>query len=201
MVSQPPSSGPSAAVPPMVEPQTANAMPCSRPVKVALSSYSEVGRIIAPPMPCRARPAISSAGSPTSAQSTLAAVKVSTPIRNSRRRPDRSAVRPATSSSTPGGLGPSALGRRLGIRSASATALVDRLESAGHVRRVPHPSDRLRQTVTATEAGTDDVLGALRPLIDRVEDAAATLSAAEATAAIRFLAQVAEAMRDYAQEA
>ena len=54
-VSQPPSSGPSAAVPPMVAPQTPKAMPryASRR-NVALSRDSEVGSIMAPPMPCRA---------------------------------------------------------------------------------------------------------------------------------------------------
>ncbi len=51
VVSQPPSSGPSAAVPPMVAPQMPKAMPRSRPRKVALSRDSEVGSIIAPPMP------------------------------------------------------------------------------------------------------------------------------------------------------
>lgn len=96
------------------------------------------------------------------------------------------------------GLGPTELGTRLGIRSASATTLVDRLEAAGHARRVPHPSDRRRQAVVATEQARDDVLEALAPLFHRVEEAAARLTPEQAAATAAFLREVAEAMRDYA---
>ena len=73
VVSQPPSSGPSAAVPPMVAPQTPKAMPRSRPRNVALSRDSEVGSIMAPPMPCRARAPISVPPLWATAASTLEA--------------------------------------------------------------------------------------------------------------------------------
>ncbi|WP_249999423.1 MarR family winged helix-turn-helix transcriptional regulator [Actinoplanes sp. M2I2] len=98
------------------------------------------------------------------------------------------------------GLGPTELGHRLGIRSASATALVDRLHAAGHARRVPHPSDRRRQTVVATEQAYEEVLGALTPLLDRIEEAAGRLTPEQATATVTFLREVAAAMRDYAAE-
>lgn len=54
-----------------------------------------------------------------------------------------------------------AIGESLGLTTGATTALVDRLEKAGYVRREPHPSDR-RSTLTmltdtglaaATEAG------------------------------------------------
>jgi len=96
------------------------------------------------------------------------------------------------------GLGPTELGHRLGIRSASATTLVDRLEATGHARRVPHPSDRRRQTVVATDRARDEVLGALAPLFRRVEYAAARLTPEQASATTEFLREVAAAMRDYA---
>lgn len=99
------------------------------------------------------------------------------------------------------GAGPTEIGHRLGIRSASATTLVDRLEAAGHVRRAPHPSDRRRQTVEVTEHATAEVLTHLRPLLDRIDEAAAALTPAEAEATVRFLTRVAEAMRAYAREA
>lgn len=102
--------------------------------------------------------------------------------------------------SSPDGLGPTELGQLLGIRSASATTLVDRLEAAGHVRRVPHPSDRRRQTVVATAHAYDEVLGALAPLLARVDEAAARLTPAQAAATTEFLREVAQAMRDYAAE-
>jgi DNA-binding MarR family transcriptional regulator len=96
------------------------------------------------------------------------------------------------------GLGPTELGQRLGIRSASATTLVDRLEAAGHAQRVPHPSDRRRQTVVATEHAYEEVLGALAPLHRRVDEAASRLTPEQAAATARFLREVADAMRDYA---
>jgi DNA-binding MarR family transcriptional regulator len=48
---------------------------------------------------------------------------------------------------------PGWLGERLRLNSASVTALVDRLERAGHVRRQPHPHDRRRvRLVVSPEA-------------------------------------------------
>ncbi|XVV15185.1 MarR family winged helix-turn-helix transcriptional regulator [Actinoplanes sp. CA-131856] len=101
--------------------------------------------------------------------------------------------------SSPEGLGPTELGQRLGIRSASATTLVDRLDAAGHARRVPHPSDRRRQTVVATTTAYEEVLAALTPLLERIDEAAARLSPEQAAAATGFLHEVAAAMRDYAE--
>ncbi|WIM93500.1 MarR family transcriptional regulator [Actinoplanes oblitus] len=100
--------------------------------------------------------------------------------------------------SSEGGLGPSDLGRRLGIRSASATTLVDRLHAAGHVRRVPHPSDRRRQSVVATDHARDEAFAALKPLLDRVEEEVARLSPEQAATTTAFLRQVTAALRDYA---
>ncbi|MEV4703271.1 MarR family transcriptional regulator [Actinoplanes sp. NPDC049316] len=100
--------------------------------------------------------------------------------------------------SSENGLGPGELSRRLGIRSASATTLVDRLESTGHARRVPHPTDRRRQTVIATDQAYDEVLDALAPLFHRVEQAASRLTPDQAAATATFLRETAEAMRDYA---
>lgn len=102
--------------------------------------------------------------------------------------------------SNPTGLGPTELGRRLSIRSASATTLVDRLQATGHARRVPHPSDRRRQTVVATEQAYQEVRGALAPLIERIEVAAARLSPDQAAATAAFLREIAAVMRDYATD-
>ncbi|MFC6567029.1 MarR family winged helix-turn-helix transcriptional regulator [Actinoplanes utahensis] len=103
--------------------------------------------------------------------------------------------------SSPDGLGPTELGHRLGIRSASATTLVDRLEAAGHAERVRHPSDRRRQTVVAGNRTRQQAAEALHPLIQRIEAAAARMAPDEVTAATAFLHEVAEAMRDYAGRA
>ena len=63
---------------------------------------------------------------------------------------DVSALEHLSSASEP--LGPVELGHRLGIRSASATALVDRLEQSGHVHREPRPDDRRRVALVPSDA-------------------------------------------------
>ena len=99
VVNQPPSSGPTAAIPPMVEPQTAKAMPRSRPRNVALMSDSVVGRIIEPPMPWTSRARMSSPPLGATAAAIEASTKIATPSSMSRRRPKRSARLPNTSRS------------------------------------------------------------------------------------------------------
>ena len=51
VASQPPSTGPTATIPPIVEPQTAKAIPLSLPWKFALTRDKVVGSTIAPPIP------------------------------------------------------------------------------------------------------------------------------------------------------
>ena len=98
---------------------------------------------------------------------------------------------------SPSGMGPVELGNELGIRSASATALVDRLEAAGHVQRHPHPTDRRRQVVMTTDASRRAAIGVLAPLLADVDALAAELSAEEAVVVERYLRGVADAMRRY----
>ena len=62
-------------------------------------------------------------------------------------------------------LGPVELGHRLGIRSASATTLVDRLEQSGHVHRTAHPQDRRRVELVMSEESAARTLEALAPLL------------------------------------
>lgn len=98
------------------------------------------------------------------------------------------------------GMGPVELGHALGIRSASATALVDRLEAAGHVRRHPHPSDRRRQVVLPTDTARRDVIGVLAPLLADVDALAAELDPEESAVVERYLRRVADAMRRFSAE-
>jgi DNA-binding MarR family transcriptional regulator len=84
------------------------------------------------------------------------------------------------------------------MASASATALVDRLERSGHVHRSPHPKDRRRQTISVTRESTDQTWEALRPLLADIDLAAAQLTPEEAVAVARFLRAAADAMRRYA---
>ncbi len=63
-------------------------------------------------------------------------------------------------------LGPADLAALLGMTTASATVLVDRLESAGHVQRRGHPEDRRRKQLVVTEHAQDEVFRALAPLLE-----------------------------------
>ncbi|MDG4802956.1 MarR family transcriptional regulator [Micromonospora sp. WMMD980] len=98
---------------------------------------------------------------------------------------------------SPEPLGPVELGNRLGIRSASATTLVDRLVRAGHVARAPHPHDRRRLSLQVTEHAVGEVLEALRPMLVGVDRAVARLTPEQAEATAAFLREVADVMRDY----
>jgi len=98
-----------------------------------------------------------------------------------------------------GAVGPVGLAGRLGIRSASATALVDRLEAAGHVARVRDPQDRRRVAVVPTEHARQEAYTALAPLIAALDDAVQRLSPEERGVVAAHLERVAAAMRDYAR--
>ncbi len=63
-------------------------------------------------------------------------------------------------------LGPADLASLLGISTASATVLVDRLESAGHVERRQHPRDRRRKQLVVTQHAQDAMFRALQPVFD-----------------------------------
>jgi DNA-binding MarR family transcriptional regulator len=95
-------------------------------------------------------------------------------------------------------LGSVELGNRLGIRSASATTLADRLERSGHLIRQPDPTDRRRQTLIPTAKARTDALNALAPLLQGLQDAADQLTDEEAAIVIRYLNQAASIMAEYA---
>ena len=66
------------------------------------------------------------------------------------------------------------LGEAVDLRSASVTALVDRLETAGHLRRVRDPEDRRRVALEMTEsamaAGAEHFGGLARDLTAAMAD-------------------------------
>jgi len=99
LVSHPPSTGPTAAMPAMVAPHMPNAAARSLPWKLAFTSDRLVGSTIAPPTPCTARAASSSPALPASAAAIDPRPNTTTPSTNSRLRPKRSAVAPTAISS------------------------------------------------------------------------------------------------------
>jgi DNA-binding MarR family transcriptional regulator len=97
-------------------------------------------------------------------------------------------------------LGPVELGERLGIRSASATVMVDRLEASGHVQRKSHPTDRRRRTLTVTPKATGELMSFLGPLIGQLSAVASDLTPEDRAVVHRYLNTVAEVMREHARK-
>jgi len=83
-------------------------------------------------------------------------------------------------------LTPGELADRLALTSGAVTALVDRLERLGWARREPHPTDRRSIVVSVAQSG-GAVEALYGPFGEALAEAALKLSAAERTAATRFL--------------
>jgi DNA-binding MarR family transcriptional regulator len=98
-------------------------------------------------------------------------------------------------------VGTVGLGAALGIRSASATALADRLQAAGHLRRVAHPTDGRRVVLELTASARAEVRTALRPLLDAIDGIVADLDDAEQVVVQRFLRRATAAITDFAADA
>ena len=97
-------------------------------------------------------------------------------------------------------LGPVELGHRLGMRSASATELVDRLEASGHVRRVRHPRDRRRVILEVTDAGWHAVMAELGPLLARFDRVADDLGPEGSATVAAYLRAITVEQRAYRGE-
>ncbi|WP_345751415.1 MarR family winged helix-turn-helix transcriptional regulator [Microbacterium rhizophilus] len=86
---------------------------------------------------------------------------------------------------------PGAIAAHLGISTASTTKLLDRLAAAGHIRRLPHPTDRRSVVVEVL----DETRRAARDSIGRSHarrfDLAAALTRQQRDVVIRFLRDLA----------
>jgi DNA-binding MarR family transcriptional regulator len=89
---------------------------------------------------------------------------------------------------------PGRLGRQLGLNSAGTTALIDRLERLGHVRRTRDPGDRRKVLLTVDEQAVALGWSFFGPLISEVVATLDTFPSAEQAAIMRFLVAVAEAV-------
>jgi len=99
--------------------------------------------------------------------------------------------------SAPEPLGPNELARRLGITPASATELVDRLETAGHVRRERSSNDRRRVELHADPDSVGMIIGELQPLFAALDAIAADLTTEQRETVTAYLRAVSRATRDY----
>ncbi|GAA1582247.1 MarR family winged helix-turn-helix transcriptional regulator [Actinoplanes couchii] len=89
-----------------------------------------------------------------------------------------------------GPMGSTELAHTLGIRTASATLLIDRLERSGLVERHRDTIDRRRVTITETEAAREASLEAWAPVISRIDEVCAALPDAEKTVILDFLGRL-----------
>ncbi|MGI5365402.1 MarR family transcriptional regulator [Streptomyces iakyrus] len=89
---------------------------------------------------------------------------------------------------------PGWLGRQLGLNSAGTTALVDRLERLGHVRRVRDSRDRRRVLLEVDERAVTLGQSFFGPLITEIVAATQTFSDTELATIERFLLTVHEAV-------
>lgn len=63
-----------------------------------------------------------------------------------------------------------AIAAHLGVSSAAATAVVDRLERSGHAVRTPAPDDRRRVVVTQTESSRALMASVLARIVERFDE-------------------------------
>lgn len=82
---------------------------------------------------------------------------------------------------------PGAIAAHLGISSASTTKLLDRLESAGHITRAPHPNDRRALSITITDETREAAMQTVGRLQAKRFYAAANLTADERAIVTRFI--------------
>jgi DNA-binding MarR family transcriptional regulator len=90
------------------------------------------------------------------------------------------------------------LGTALGLNSAGTTALVDRLERLGHVRRVRSERDRRRVVVEVSEGAVELGWSFFGPLIDRSAELLQGYDERELAAIRGFLTGVRDAATDSA---
>lgn len=84
--------------------------------------------------------------------------------------------------------GPADLARRLGVTTAAASGIVDRLVGHGHVERRPHPGDGRRTVLALTDHGRAEVFTLLAPMFRSLAALDDTLDDADRDVVDRFLA-------------
>jgi DNA-binding MarR family transcriptional regulator len=99
-----------------------------------------------------------------------------------------------------GPLGPTELARRLDLRTASVTVLLDRLEAAGLLERIRDEEDRRRVTVRVLPHAVDMLFDTWAPVIRKMDDVGHALTAAQAQAVCSFFDDLTAAIDGSAAE-
>ena len=92
-------------------------------------------------------------------------------------------------------LTPGRLGQQLGLSSGATTAVIDRMERAGHVRRIRDERDRRRVTLHYGDAASAVCSAYFGPLGLRMDKLLSGYSAAELNVIRRFLVDATDLLR------
>lgn len=92
-------------------------------------------------------------------------------------------------------MGPVELAKALGVTSAAASGVVDRLVARGHAERRPHGGDGRRTEVVVTESGRREVFAMLAPMFAGLAEIDASLEDDERVVVERYLRGATAAMR------
>ncbi|WP_131106125.1 MarR family winged helix-turn-helix transcriptional regulator [Ornithinimicrobium sufpigmenti] len=84
-------------------------------------------------------------------------------------------------------MGPSELAQRIGVTTAAASGIVDRLVARGHAERQPHPTDRRRTAVVCTASGREELMEHLMPMFLELAQLDEAFTEAELEVINRFL--------------
>ena len=96
-----------------------------------------------------------------------------------------------------GSLSPGDLAKRLSLSSAAVTTVVDRLESAGHADRQPHPTDRRALRVVPSRGSVGRALGEVIPMAANLDAVLDAFSDDEQASISRYLSAVIDAYREH----
>ncbi|MFC0682221.1 MarR family winged helix-turn-helix transcriptional regulator [Lysobacter korlensis] len=97
-----------------------------------------------------------------------------------------------------GPLSPSDIAARLGVTTAAATTIVDRLAKVGHVSRRSNEQDRRGVLVVPEPESVRRALGVIQPMVQAVDGALRDFDDAEQRAITAYLHRVLEIYRSYA---
>lgn len=89
---------------------------------------------------------------------------------------------------------PTEIARNLGVSTASATELLDKLERAGHLQRRAHPADRRKRLIELTASGHELVAATYRDFAERLAPVHAALPATERHRLLDFLRAASHAL-------
>lgn len=94
-----------------------------------------------------------------------------------------------------GTSGPAEISRALGVTTAAASGIIDRLEQRGHATRQEHATDKRRTTVVISESGRTEVVSYLMPMFRELARLDAELDEKDSEVVARYLEGAARAMR------